>query len=73
MSGGLLNQHLLRLGGLLGAGRPGLGRPACPCHHVAPPFRGTVLISSRSRFFRRFDQPMFFWAGGPPWCRAAYL
>ena len=43
----------------------GPGGLAWPCHHVAPPFRGTVLISSKRRFFRRFDQPSFFWAGWP--------
>ena len=48
-----------------GAGRPSLGRPACPCHHVALPFCGTAPISSKHRFFRRFLQPSLIWAGRP--------
>ena len=36
---------------------------------MAPPFRGTVLISSRCRFFRRFDHPTSSWAERPPWGR----
>ena len=48
-----------------GAERPGLGRPAWPCLHVAPPSRGTVLIVSGDRSFRRFDQPTPSWAGRP--------